>query len=485
MASSLYFLHYQSPDDETLLQPGPQLDNAVSPILEDAPASLPRKPLPQEQSKRMSPAALGRAERKPLPALSAAAMTAMSQQQDDDPESRPPLPPRTPTASLTDEINSLSIDHVPQAEQSKSECPPAPPIHRRPLGPRAPQSASSVHRKAVPSGDTTIASVEPARNSYPPSASRSTTNAFPLVPGTIKGFSVTVIRRDPTSGLQWNIGEITSRPSQTDSNTTLSIEISTPGYGQFCGHRATVPLLGAEVTDSLPNTSTTFHREVQMSNISGNFWDQIRARSGSDLGSRSTPSSLPQSQTRASMDATRSMHPLPQPVSIKPKPKGYVFTSPWSGRCEFITGTSGRSLKCKHTLPNFAASSSPEKPVVVSELRFNIPTAEIFGATPKTFGLDTNAAMKKFKPKMREIRDRFVGRDEAFRSDDDEESSDAEDEDETDGKLDLSLGQEKAGGGNRGKRAKLGKLIIHDEGLKMLDLVVAANMGVWWVTWER
>jgi hypothetical protein len=53
-----------------------------------------------------------------------------------------------------------------------------------------------------------------------------------------------------------------------------------------------------------------------------------------------------------------------------------------------------------------------------------------------------------------------------------------------DPRLDLSIGQEKAGGGNRGKRAKLGKLIIHDEGFKMLDLVVAANIGVWWSVWE-
>ena len=53
------------------------------------------------------------------------------------------------------------------------------------------------------------------------------------------------------------------------------------------------------------------------------------------------------------------------------------------------------------------------------------------------------------------------------------------------GRLDLSLGQEKAGGGNGGKRAKLGKLIVEDEGLKMLDLIVAANMGMWWKAYDR
>jgi hypothetical protein len=57
-------------------------------------------------------------------------------------------------------------------------------------------------------------------------------------------------------------------------------------------------------------------------------------------------------------------------------------------------------------------------------------------------------------------------------------------EDDDDDRLDLSIGREKAGGGNRGKRAKLGKLIIHDEGFKMLDLVVAANMGVWWSVFD-
>jgi len=43
----------------------------------------------------------------------------------------------------------------------------------------------------------------------------------------------------------------------------------------------------------------------------------------------------------------------------------------------------------------------------------------------------------------------------------------------------------KAGGGNRGKRAKMGKLIIAEDGLKMLDLVVAANIGIWWAAWEK
>ena len=54
-----------------------------------------------------------------------------------------------------------------------------------------------------------------------------------------------------------------------------------------------------------------------------------------------------------------------------------------------------------------------------------------------------------------------------------------------DGTVDLTLGQEKAGGGFGGKQAKLGKLIISQEGMKMLDLLVAANVGLWWRAYER
>lgn len=51
--------------------------------------------------------------------------------------------------------------------------------------------------------------------------------------------------------------------------------------------------------------------------------------------------------------------------------------------------------------------------------------------------------------------------------------------------MDLSLGQERAGGGFGGKHAKLGKLIIEEAGLNMIDLVVAANMALWWKVFEN
>ncbi len=167
------------------------------------------------------------------------------------------------------------------------------------------------------------------------------------------------------------------------------------------------------------------------------------------------------------------------------KPKGYTFFSPWDGRCEFRTGNGGRSVKCRHKLHSDDGAFNPlvmtqairdgqafgrsrngsvsaavtgSKPV--SELRYNLPSADLFGSPKK------------------ESHHHFHGRFHKLLNLDDG-SSDEDDE----APMDLRLGREKAGGGNRGKRAKLGKLIIHDEGLKMLDLVVAANIGVWWTTW--
>jgi len=154
------------------------------------------------------------------------------------------------------------------------------------------------------------------------------------------------------------------------------------------------------------------------------------------------------------------------------KPRGYVFRSPWDGRCEFRTGNAGRSVRCHHHLDNGQTNPHPNPADVisiprnddasmVSELRFNLPHSEILGSEEQDGHRQRLGNLRK-----------FWRRDE---DDDDDEVS----------PFDVNLGKERAGGGNRGKRAKLGKLIIYNDGFKMLDLLVAANMGVWWQAWER
>jgi hypothetical protein len=144
--------------------------------------------------------------------------------------------------------------------------------------------------------------------------------------------------------------------------------------------------------------------------------------------------------------------------------KGYTFTSPWQGQCEFNTGATGRSLKCRHYFTSSGQSCVEE----VSELRFNLPTSS---KTSTPNGVRSKASS-------------YFQRHSRFTSDEDGSSTPSIIVDE-DGRIDLSLGQERAGGGFGGKRAKLGKLIVFPDGVKMLDLLVAANVGLWWRAYER
>jgi hypothetical protein len=179
-----------------------------------------------------------------------------------------------------------------------------------------------------------------------------------------------------------------------------------------------------------------------------------------------------------------------------------VFMSPWNGRCEFRTSANGRALKLRHVLdpgnvkfdPREVAQSIRDAQAIgrskgeelasalagakpVSELRYNLPQSARHRRASEP---DAKSKGGRHLPgRLNKILHH------GSHSSGDEFESDDDNLDE-DPSLDLTgLGRENAGGGSRAKRAKLGKLIIHDEGLKMLDLVVAANVGVWWTTWGR
>lgn len=117
---------------------------------------------------------------------------------------------------------------------------------------------------------------------------------------------------------------------------------------------------------------------------------------------------------------------------------------------------------------------------LLSELRFNLPGSDLFPSEAENDrplqGSWRHGLHKLLRPGMQDIGA------EPWRDPVDGGGSDWE---MADPALDLHLGRERAGGGNRGTRAKLGKLIIYHDGLKMLDLIVAANIGVWWTAWER
>lgn len=285
--------------------------------------------------------------------------------------------------------------------------------------------------------------------------------------------SLTVIRRDPVSSEQWNVASIHDPPVHEVSSTAslnpsiakrtkrggapLYLDITNPGYGQFIDRDRPESRISTSTqsSDSEPPPEGTFRRRLYMPG--SRFGEH-----GYGHGKLKSFDSASGGETRRSMRNHASSEQPGGSPTWDHRSKCYSFVSPWEGRCEFSTGATGKSLKCRHT---FAHQGTVE----VSELRFNLPTSTRNTPTPAT-----------------EKRSSYFSRHSRHRSTDegDEGLTPTIMLDDS-GSIDLSLGQEKAGGGFGGKQSKLGKLIIEPEGMKMLDLLVAANVGLWWRAYER
>lgn len=450
-----------------------------------------------------------------------------------------------------------------------------PNIQRRPLGPRPFGSEIMTSTSSLPG----------IENSRPDFTSRRPDVVAPLktsgLPGQRPGpvpiglnthlndFSITLIRRDPSSGAQWNVGTICGQPTPDEAQNRrakgskkpyfdMMVHLTTPGYNYFRNSPATG--YSAEGIPELSSPVGVTHRSevssIQQRSESG-FSRQIRME-GSSFWGRSSAHKRTQSDYSAEHASPRG-NDLPRDASLdgwngskidststglgESRSKGYVFQSPWGGWCKFSTGSGGRTLRCKHSLPapisartagDFTSTAQP--PSVVSELRFNLPSSAIF--TPSTDTTTKRASVdsgrfniSKFSHICNKLsldktsisnrpalppRPHPTSYAALYPSDDEgapplpprssavaqlrpgyqqtpsfspsenqlEPDLSYSDDGDEDDRLDLSIGREKAGGGNRGKRAKLGKLIIHDEGFKMLDLAVAANMAIWWSVYE-
>ncbi|KAI0913508.1 hypothetical protein F4823DRAFT_622117 [Ustulina deusta] len=330
-------------------------------------------------------------------------------------------------------------------------------------------------------------------------------------------FSLTLIRRDPGSGQQWNVGKIASfqleNPNLIDDDKrhqaypSIQIHLETSGYAKFRG----MPEVGLRGSlDLRPGSSSSltrqflnfptgmpasgaFERHVQMSyspSFTASLRQRFRSQSSTDEG-RSSPPKKRSGHCRG--DSQTSMGSFggdfdgsDAPIITQPapglKPRGYIFYSPWDGRCEFVTGKAGRTLNCRHVLPSYGGGlynplvdgsdpehgdERPDSTRPISELRFNLPSNELLADKKSTEG------GMRARDHLQSQFNRMVAKAQGL-----------DDSDDGDFHFDMSLGREKAGGGNRGKRAKMGKLIIFDEGLKMLDLAVAANVGIWWTTYN-
>ena len=293
--------------------------------------------------------------------------------------------------------------------------------------------------------------------------------------------SLSLIRR--YNGEQWNVAqiELTGQEQLLDVKNRISLEISTPGYSKFV----------KEHTLGEASLSTEFSKESMRVEDEGKAAYRLQMQVLKGTSSPQKPH-FPESTEgpRPSSEGLQPNSTIPRASSSDPSifksasSAGYAIQTPWDGICEFTTGIAGRSLKCKHSyVPLKPTYGSGAFSAAVSELRFNLPSSKAFGNPPSKSSYRNSSREGKrssvfLQPHHRRTPSSLETR--AMSS-----SGDSRAKIRLEERLDLSLGQEHAGGGFGGKQAKLGKLIVQPEGLQMLDLVVAANMALWWKVYEN
>lgn len=379
-----------------------------------------------------------------------------------------------------------------------------PPPRRKPVGPR---QMSGAPQGRVSMDETTRSRVQTRSRADTTGHTRQSRSLSPTknIEYSTPPFTLSLIRRDPGTGDQWNVGKISSyetSPMAAQAPMYLSasaseqhlpqhppidIQIETAGYARFRGVTQTALPPPPSLIDFMPEPRSggrTFSRQVSMS-YSKSFGSTVRSTFQKlEQKARKKAQGHNRNESEASVASHSSgEHMAGSPTTARPdkmKPRGYTFASPWNGKCVFRTGKDGRSLVCDHVLhegevggynplvPDSSAAKGTS--TVVSELRFNLPGSDLFPSSEVPKG-DSDRKLGHFSKLVKPMIDRGYG--------------DEDDEDDFVSPFDVNVGGERAGGGNRGKRAKLGKLIIYHDGRKMLDLLVAANMGLWWGTWEK
>lgn len=577
--ASLYYLHVASPDDNILLEeyeqereerarlrkeglidddpdlpiPPPEIarlnnvrrkpvsgvPDTVGP--DATPPQLRRRPLPPEPSDQQS-------EDRP-PSLGA------------EPMSSPVLPPRPPTFHSHTSNPAESMASLTEAEGPRPPMPPRPlpgvPRHDTFDGGASPRKNNrwsalpGYISNQVQRGRDGFEGASPVRHSFDaprpqmrPPSSHDLPPQFPptthapkspgqsptrrsrdIPPPRQPGFHITLIRRDPTHGSQWNVATMST--PQLDENG-IDIDVSTPGYNRFAGKNEPVSLdsLGLNLPPearallskhpniaSLSDTSTATHDSAPSDPPQPRRFHRklVVSRPHNAEESRG---SLDLSGGRPSMDSiSGSSISTHQSVTSKLKSGYYTFNSPWNGTCTFSTSVNGRSLKCKHMIPSpgFPNPTQENPAVTVAEIRFNTPFqsghlqpqghshASPFTLSQTTMLKDPSATPDPSAPyyfdpfaptpskraAIANLINQKLNRRPSNSSSSDGGGNEAPPplplrHPPSSDRIDLSLAREKAGGGMRGNSAKLGKLIIEDEGIKMLDLVVAACMAVWW-----
>ncbi|PNY24579.1 Uncharacterized protein TCAP_05478, partial [Tolypocladium capitatum] len=503
VATSLYYVHLEMPSSD-LSAPTPIGADEASSQDSSSPMAIPRKPLP-DSARPPTPESLSSGNRRQPPPVLAA-----SRQRGASVYSRDETTPPPPQFQASNDSGPGLADST-ELPQRPLPGPQTPMPARKPLGPRPMASLpASSPEQTLPASPQDCSALEENTGAAVQWRDRIAQRNLRRSPSPKKqgptsssagaSFTLTLIRRDPSSGNQWNVGRVSSRqleapstgieqpgaplfarqPPPTGASAPIDVEIETSGYAKF---RRMPPRRSADVSFEAAvsaaaeyptprNDVGVFSRQVVMGyskSLTANLKETFQRM---DQAGRSRLN-RGRSGSFASVNSAKSDGPVGELHGLKAR--GYTFTSPWDGKCEFRTGTAGRSVLCRHTLYDGEAavynpltahrgSAAPRSgTTTVSDLRFNLPSSELLGEQARS-------AKDQWRGNFSKLLKPNYGGDGA---------------DDVVSPFEVNVGSERAGGGNRGRRAKLGKLIIYNDGLKMLDLVVAANIGVWWGAWEK
>ena len=498
----LYYIHLDSKEDEKLLEDlspsieHPPFDDFGKSVQSHQPETIKRKPLytniqldaddrPKHPISSYTPA------RGDIPSLGA---TILTHRQHGEPRGPRPMQSILPTVgdpTVRPILGKAAAtqEYFPRrwSEQPVSKAPELPPK----------QGALNL---------SVYSRSHEARSSYSSSSNeRADTGSFledrSQIISTNSDFTLTLIRR--YNGTQSNVGKIAHQIGQNtnghnsqdikgrslvkSSNGTTAIDIFTPGYMKFRSSGTEqkddqfreTRQLQQPIPDDYTNHNEHTHQALytfrrQLHALQKRPSQQSRPESNNSYLStarlRSSNGMKGHKQQSSEGSEYGALSPILPPESVHSDARGFVFESPWHGSCEFSTGIAGRSLKCKHTMDSASEA--------LSELRFNLPSSNAFSpALRPPSSPDAARESKRSSIFSRHGRTHSASEYSDYRT--------QEGKVELEDRMDLSLGQERAGGGFGGKQAKLGKLIIEKEGLKMLDLLVAANLALWWKVYEK
>ncbi|KAL9100013.1 MAG: hypothetical protein Q9163_004566, partial [Psora crenata] len=267
--------------------------------------------------------------------------------------------------------------------------------------------------------------------------------------------SLTLIRR--YDGKQSNVGQIMHNATDAERSFIATIDILSPGYEKVARRGAQ----GGHRRQAGDCYERRLERPVFNCILRGKKKSR-KPRQGVRPGSYQ--SHLHNREANGSIDSRRHSQnrseDFPSYDSTSVTDEGsevsafgrHTFPTPWGGTCEFDPSIAGRSLRCKHT-PSGDGVARPAASTM-SELRFNLPSSPAFRSPQERPQKNPQAAgFKKSRntiffskgPQRHSSHSNTIGPANPVLGPREHDHD----------RLDLSLGQEHAGGGFGGKQAKL------------------------------